>query len=85
MASMKSNSIFVDFNNRDEGGCLRLNTAGTNADLEKFSIALEGGLRLHVSDGDLMANIVVRRPASEGIWRGQILEGPFELDSADDG
>lgn len=79
MASMKTNLIFADFNNRDEEGYLRLNTVGTIADLKKFSIALEDGLRLRVSDGDLMATIVVRRPASDGIWRGQILEGPFEV------
>ena len=79
MASMKTNLIFADFNNRDEEGYLRLNTVGTIADLKKFSIALEDGLRLRVSDGDLMATIVVRRPASDGIWRGQISEGPFDV------
>lgn len=79
---MSTSLIFADFNNRDQDGYLRLNTTGTFEDLDRLSIILEDGLRLRVSDGDLTADIVVRRPAYEGVWRGQILAGPFELPAA---
>lgn len=70
--------IFADFNNRDVEGFLRLNTVGTVNDLAVQSIVLRDGLRLSVSDGDLVAEVVVRRPGSEGIWRGEIVDGPFD-------
>jgi hypothetical protein len=76
---MSSAVIYADFNNMDSDGNLRLNTVGTIADLKKYSIELKEGLRLRVADGDLMAEIIARAPAEEGVWRGQIVAGPFEL------
>jgi hypothetical protein len=65
--------VFVDFNNRDQDGFVRLNCDGTLSDIASNSIVLREGLCLRVSDGDLLAEIVVRRPSVEGVWRGQIL------------
>ena len=62
----------------DPDGFVRLNCVGTIEDLARQGIVLADGLRLHVSDGDLSAEIVVRRPGSEGIWRGEIVGGPHE-------
>lgn len=72
--------IDADFNNMDPEGFLRLNTIGTMSDLSEASIVLENGIRLIVSDGDLVAEIAVRPPGSEGIWRGQVMLGPFDID-----
>ena len=72
--------IFVDFNNRDASGFLRLNTVGTINDLSSQSIILEGGLKVTVTDGDLMAKIVVHQPGIEGVWRGEIIAGPTECE-----
>jgi hypothetical protein len=68
--------ILVDFNNAGPDGLLRLNCEGTIADLARHGIVLDDGLRLTVSDGDLMAEVVVRSPSSEErVWRAQVL-GP---------
>ena len=72
--------IFADFNNRDVDGLLRLNTVGTINDLATQAISLEDGLRLMVSDGDLTAEIVVRSPGREGVWRGEIVSGPHDCE-----
>lgn len=79
-----SGTIFVDFNNRDMDGCLRLNTVGTVADLAKFSIHLKDGLQHSVSDGDLTAKIMVRAPGDEGVWRAQLLRRPSETNADHD-
>lgn len=70
--------IFADFNNRDGQGFLRLNTVGTIEDLSEQGIVLREGLRLTVSDGDLLAETVVRAPGDEGVWRVEIVEGPYD-------
>lgn len=70
--------VFVDFNNLDPEGCLRLNLVGTLQDLEAQRLVLEAGMLLTGSDGDLNARIIVLHPGKEGVWRGQIVEGPFE-------
>lgn len=68
-----SQKIFADFNNRDKDGFIRFNTIGTIEDLSKLSIQLKDGDRLIVSDGDLTAEVIVRSPGGEGVWRGEIL------------
>jgi len=70
--------VFVDFNNLDPEGCLRLNLVGTLQDLEAQHLVLEAGMLLTGSDGDLNARIIVLHPGREGVWRGQVVEGPFE-------
>lgn len=69
--------IYVDFNNRDADGYLRLNCYGTETDLSVLSIQLEEGMRLVASDGDITAEIVVLAPGEERIWRGEILFDTF--------
>lgn len=70
--------IFADFNNRDIKGFLRLNTVGTIDDLSEQGIVLAEGLHLTVSDGDLVAETIVRAPGDEGIWRAEIVDGPYD-------
>jgi hypothetical protein len=66
-------TIFVDFNNRDSGGFLRLNNYGTLDDLGRLSISLVDGFHFIGSDGDLQAEVIAREPGLEGVWRGEIL------------
>lgn len=70
--------IFVDFNNRDFDGFLRLNLTGTLEDLGREHLVLEEGMPFTGSDGDLTAKIIVAAPGIEGIWRGRIVDGPWE-------
>ncbi len=65
--------IYADFNNRDASGFIRLNNFGTVADLSEKSIALAEGLRIVVSDGDLIATVIVHEPGAEQVWRGEII------------
>ena len=65
--------IYADSNNIDQDGFLRLNCAGTANDLALSGQVLNSGLTLVVSDGDLIANIIVRPPSTEGVWRGEIV------------
>lgn len=70
--------IFVDFNNRDFDGFLRLNLTGTLEDLGREHLVLEEGMLFTGSDGDLTAKIIVVAPGIEGISRGRIVDGPWE-------
>ncbi|MGE8451651.1 MAG: hypothetical protein ACN6OP_13720 [Pseudomonadales bacterium] len=70
--------IFVDFNNRDFDGFLRLNLTGTLEDLGREHLVLEEGMPFTGSDGDLTTKIIVVAPGIEGIWRGRIVDGPWE-------
>jgi hypothetical protein len=70
--------IFVDFNNRDPDGFLRLNLTGTLEDLRRGHLAIEEAMPVTGSDGDLTAKIIVVAPGIEGIWRGRIVDGPWE-------
>ena len=70
--------IFVDFNNRDFDGFLRLNLTGMLEDLGREHLVLEEGMPFTGSDGDLTAKIIVVAPGIEGIWRGRIVDGPWE-------
>lgn len=70
--------IFVDFNNRDSDGFLRLNLTGTLEDLRREHLVLEEEMPVTGSDGDLTAKIIVVAPGIEGVWRGRIVEGPWE-------
>lgn len=70
--------IFADFNNRDEDGYIRLNTIGTEEDLRANSIQLKDGIYLLVSDGDLTAEVLVRAPGREQVWRAEIVSTPID-------
>lgn len=70
--------IFVDFNNRDSDDFLKLNLTGTLEDLRREHLVLEEGIPVTGSDGDLTAKIIVVAPGIEGVWRGRIVDGPWE-------
>lgn len=70
--------IFAYLNDYDPEGFVRLNAVGTIEDLAKQGIVLRAGLRIEISDGDLVAGAVVCSPGSEGIWRAEIVDGPYE-------
>ena len=72
--------ITADFNNFDKDGFIRLNCVGTIRDLADAGIVLREGLRLTVSDRDLKAEIEVRLPSSEGVWRGKVVSPIEEFD-----
>lgn len=70
--------LFVDFNNRDADGHLRLDLCGTQNDVAAQSLVLQDGLIATGYDGDLTAAIIVIGPGSEGVWRARIVDGPWE-------
>ena len=65
-------TIFADFQNADPEGFVRLNTNGTRSDLDRAALSLVVGLRLCLSDGELLTEAVVVAPGTEGIWRTKI-------------
>ena len=65
-------TIYADFNNIGLEGFIRLTCVGTTRDLEAAGVVLVEGLQLTVSDGDLIADIVVRKSA-EGSWGGEFI------------
>ncbi len=70
--------LFVDFNNRDADGHLRLNLCGTQNDVAAQSLVLQDGLIATGYDGDLAAAIIVIGAGREGVWRARIVDGPWE-------
>lgn len=72
-------TIFADFNNMDSEGYLRLNLIGTIQDMDEEGFTFLDGLTIQVSDGDLVGTIIVVHPGEEKIWRGRIIDGPWEL------
>ena len=66
-------TIYADFNNIDQDGCLRLNCTGTLEDLKANAIRLEEGMALTFCDGDLLAQAVVTAPSAEGVWRARLV------------
>ncbi|MEO5595991.1 MAG: hypothetical protein ABIQ97_02465 [Lysobacteraceae bacterium] len=65
--------VYADFQNRDSDGFVRLNTVGTIRDLSAKSVVLKEGRKLIVSDSELEADVLVRSPGFEGVWRGEIV------------
>jgi hypothetical protein len=71
-----SNKIFVDFNNADTKGRIRLNTAGTLEDLKKYHITLVEGLEVILDDNDgLVTKGIVKYSEEENIWVAIINSG----------
>lgn len=65
--------IFVDFNNTDKMGRVRLNAKGTLDDLERKHIKLTDGLILLLDDDDgLVARGFVQFSKTENIWVAEI-------------
>lgn len=65
-------TVYADFNNHD-GDTLSLSCNGTQADLERLGIALQEGLPLRVSDGELAAQGKVR-------WATALQEWVIDID-----
>jgi len=63
------NSIFVDFNNGDIYGRVRLTTVGTVNDLNRLGLKLENGMELLLDDNDGVSAIgIVQFSELENIW-----------------
>lgn len=61
-------TIYADFNNVDEEGCIRLNCTQTLNDVETQSIQLKPGLKIKLTDGELVAEGRVMYSKIESIW-----------------
>lgn len=70
--------LFVDFNDRDADGHLRLNLCGMQDDVAAQSLVLQDGLIATGCDGDLAAVIIVIGAGRKGVWRARIVDGPWE-------
>lgn len=46
-------AIYADFNNADKSGRVRLNTTGTQQDLQRLQLTLTEGLQIRLSDDEL--------------------------------
>lgn len=65
--------IYADFNNADVAGRLRLNVAGSLADLDRVRDLVEPGSRVIFYSEDLEVEGSVQHSESEGgIWVGRI-------------
>lgn len=61
-------TIFADFNNIDEEGCIRLNCVQTLNDIKTQGIKLKSGLKIKLTDGKLIAEGRVMYSKIESIW-----------------
>ena len=70
---MKLKTIFVDFNNVDSLGRVRLNTVGSIEDIKNKKIRLENNLQMVIDDGDgLKALAIIEYSDEENIWVARI-------------
>ncbi|HEX4005472.1 MAG TPA: hypothetical protein VHX60_04815 [Acidobacteriaceae bacterium] len=60
--------VFVDFNNSDRQGRVRLNTVGTIEDLSSLGIILHEGAKLILCSFELESVGTVTYSAEEGLW-----------------
>ena len=60
--------VYADFNNADPRGRLRMNCAGTVADLAAQGVRLREGLELTLRDGELVADGRASFSDDEHIW-----------------
>lgn len=64
--------LFVDFNNADKAGRVRLNTKGAERDIDALHLVLSDGMQAVLNDGDEIAiNGIVRYCPVEG-WVAEI-------------
>ena len=64
--------VFADFHNADAKGRLRLNCAGTVADLERQRIVLRNGQPLIIYSEELEVESVVHYSKKEKLWTAVI-------------
>jgi hypothetical protein len=60
--------VFVDFNNSDRLGRVRLNTVGTVQDLNRLGIVLREGAAMILRSFELEAEGTVTYSSEEGMW-----------------
>jgi hypothetical protein len=65
---MDKPSLWVDFQNSDTLGRVRLNTVGTLHDLKKLGIELQEGLAVRLYCLELEGDGIVIYSKEEGIW-----------------
>ena len=69
----KPDKIFVDFNNADKEGRIRLNTKGAISDIREKNILLEHGLELFLDDGEELSILgIIEYSQDENIWVAKI-------------
>ena len=64
--------VFADFHNADEKGRVRLNCAGTEADLKREGIELQDGQSLIIYSEELEVEGVVHYSEEEKLWTAAI-------------
>ena len=69
---MNKLKVFADFHNADVKGRLRLNCAGTVADLKRQGIALQNGQSLIIYSEELEVEGVVHYSEEEKLWTAVI-------------
>lgn len=61
-------TIYADFNNVDEEGCIRLNCTQTLNDIETQAIKIKPGLKLNLTDNQKIVEGRVQYSKPEDIW-----------------
>ena len=69
---MNKPSVFADFHNADAKGRVRLNCAGTVADLKRQKIVLQDGQSLIIYSEELEVTGVVHYSEEEKLWTAVI-------------
>ena len=69
---MNKPRVFADFHNADAKGRLRLNCAGTEADIKRQKIVLQDGKSLIIYSEELEAVGVVHYSEEEKLWTAVI-------------
>ena len=69
---MNKPRVFADFHNADAKGRVRLNCAGTEADIKRQEIVLQDGQSLIIYSEELETTGVVRYSEEEKLWTAVI-------------
>ena len=69
---MNKPRVFADFHNADAKGRVRLNCAGTEADIKRQEIVLQDGQSLIIYSEELEATGVVHYSEEEKLWTAVI-------------
>jgi len=64
--------VFVDFNNSDRQGRVRLNCVGTVQDLNRLGIVLQEGAEMLLSCVELEVEGIVTYSIEEGLWVARV-------------
>lgn len=65
-------TIYADFNNVDEEGCIRLNSTKTTDDIESQNIKLKQGLKVKLTNEELEVEGRLQYSKTEDIWTALI-------------